>query len=428
MSKKTLGLRDTHFKMILSVVLRSSVIVAAFLIFLISSYLYGPKGRGVISFLTSFYLTLSLIMSFGLGRVVYQRISRDERLSPLLFHTLIRYVYAASAVIFVLLLGGELLLKNLMDLSVQVSPLYFLLFFFSFPYFIWLNLSNYLFGVVQKTEAHDKLIFTTRVMQVLILGLCAYFKFSIELFIFVFGFLGYLIFVLESRLLLKDFRHLPKPTWQESQKALKDLLGDIKWPYIDSIAQSATPLAIFILGLNIRQSDLGHYNFALQILGTLSFPLAVFQVKLQEKLALKLSDGGAILIKRSFLVILPISLALALCGLVVPPLIPYVGLTSFTPSMPLLKALLLTLPLMGVTYVFQSVWVGKHKAQLSSLVNLFTASLNILSVIFLSPQYGAMAGIIGMYVSSLVGIIIQSYLIFRQWSQLTVPPVLVEAP
>lgn len=416
---KTFGLRDTHYKMILSVLLRSTVIVAAFVIFLISSYLYGPEGRGVISFLTAFYLTLSLVMSFGLGRVVYQRVSKNPALSSLLFYTLIRYVYGASIVVFAVLLLGELLLKNLLDVAFDVGPLYFLLFIFNFPYFIWLNLSNFLFGAAQKTEDHDKLIFLTRIGQVLVLGIVAYLKLEISYFIFIFGVVGYFIFVLESRLLLKNFRHQAKPTWSESFGAFKDLIKDIRWPYVDSLAQSATPLAIFILGLNIHQSELGYYNFAIQILGTLSFPLAVFQVKLQEKLALSLSDGGATLIKRSFLSVVPISLALASCGLIIPPLIPLAGLNSFADSMPLLKALLLTLPLTGLAYVFQSVWVGKHKAQWSSLINIFTALLNILSVTLLSSRYGAMAGVIGMYVSLGVGLLIQSYFMVSQWEDLT---------
>lgn len=407
--------------MAVSIFLRSSVVVAAFIIFLISSYLYGPQGRGIISFLTASYQTLGLLISFGLGRVVYQRVSKNNLSAASLFFLLYRYTTALSLLVFFTVALSVFLICPMFDLQFEISPIYFFLFIFNFPYFVWLNFSNYLYGVSQKTTIHDKIIFYTRCGQVLVLFAAALLEVQIETFLLSSSLIGFAMFLIESHYLLRNFPEGDRPSWQSSFKMFKDLLSDVKWPYIDSLAQISTPFPMFILGLYVITSELGHYNFALQILNALSFPIGVFQIKLQEKLALNISDGGATLIKRSFVLIAPISVLLIISGYIASIMIPHSGLTSFQESIPLLQDLLLTLPLTGYFYIFQSVWVGKHQPKLSSTINLITSSLGILTMISLAPTQGAKSAVIGMYVSLISGLLVHTYFLFLHWKKVTDP-------
>ncbi|MBV2169137.1 MAG: hypothetical protein KUL82_10565, partial [Bdellovibrio sp.] len=83
-----------------STFLRSSIILSAFVVFLISSYLYGPEGRGVISFVGSFYFAVSLLLTFGLARVAYQNITgKKERVGKTLSAAL-TFMYLTSLFFF----------------------------------------------------------------------------------------------------------------------------------------------------------------------------------------------------------------------------------------------------------------------------------------------------------------------------------------
>ena len=397
--------------------LRSSQVVGGFAIFLLSSYLYGPEGRGIISFLTSFYMTIGLITSLGLGRVAYQVISSHKDSAYEVFASLTRYTNFILVIAIVASTLGILFTEVFMPKSTTLNPWYFLCVVGVLPYYTWYNLSNFLFGSIQKTILHERLIFITRFLQVTIVAIAILIKIPIGFFIFLFGITGYLIFFVESKILLRSQHKNTKITLKNSAKTLKSLFVQTKWPFIDSLALSGAPLALFLLGLYVNHDDLGHFNFAMQIMAALAFPFGVLQVKLQENLVNKEGNDIKILKKYSAMVI-PVSISLTIAALIIPLILPYVGLKSFEASMPMVKAQLLTIPIFGILNIFQGFWVGKHRAKLSSIINLFIGVINVGTVLLLSSRLGVYAGIAGIYFSLGVGLILQLIALRINWETL----------
>lgn len=409
--------RSHFFRLTFAVILRSSQVIGGFAIFLLSSYLYGPEGRGIISFLTSFYMTLGLVISLGLGRVAYQIISSNKDKAREVFLTLIRYTNLIAILAIVISTIGILLKERVSPDSTSLSPWYFLLVVGMLPYYTWYNFSNYLFGSTQQTVLHERVIFITRFSQVVILGLSALARIPISYFILLFGITAYLIFFVESKLLLNSQKEISATDFKQSKEILKSLLLQAKWPFIDSLALSSAPFALFLLGLYVSHNELGHFNFAMQLMAALGFPFGVLQVKLQESLAHGASDDKKI-IKKYFAMVFPISVALIAMALIVPVILPYVGLKSFQESMPMLKIQLLSIPIIGLLSIFQGLWVGKHRARLSSIINLIIGVINITTVLLLSSNLGVYAGIAGIYLSLGTGLVLQLIALKMNWSNL----------
>lgn len=392
-------------KFLFSILLRSTTIFSAFGIFLLSSYLYGPEGRGVFSFLTSFYLTLALLLSLGLGRTTYQFVTLNPQKAVLFYRTIARYILCISVAVLLLLLVIQLSAKEL--ISEEYHLMEFLLFLGVLPFYIWQNMSNFLYSAQQITHVHDKAIFMSRVLQLATLGISGLFNASLHSFLLLYSLTCFAIFYIEYRLLLK-YSHVPQETPETGLiEILKSLLTSTKWPFLDSLALSAPPLAIFILGLQTSREDLGHYSFALQILATFYFPFSVMQIKLQERLTASSWRGGDKIIKKSFLYVLPISLFLATIASFITHLLPAMRLSSFQPSMPIMNSLLLTIPLAGYYSIFQAIWISLHRSKLSSMTNLLAGVSNIGIVLLFTKDWGIYAGVIGTYASYGIALLAQ---------------------
>lgn len=404
------------YKFIVAIFYRSTALTSALVIFLISSYLYGPEGRGAISFLTALYAVLGLLLSFGVGRAVYQRTTNNPETADDLYISTIRFINILSVLVAVVSSALFLFYIVTNHGSMKSDFLNFILFLGYFPYAVWQYISNFFFTASRKTELHDKITIATRCGQITILLITILCKLEINSFIFLYGATSYLVYFVESKALLYTAK--TKDSWMTSLRKLYALKNELKWPYIDSLSQMLAPLAIFIMGLLITKEDLGHYNFTLQIISTLYFPLWLLSIKIQEQLSDGTSNIRSTIIKGGFISIIPISLVLIALALTIPPILPHVGLSKFNASMSLLKALLMTVPLVGAYYVFLAIWVSTHRPKFSSLLTIISGLINILCILLLAKKIGPWAGVVGTYCCYTVSLIGNSIYAKKIWTTL----------
>lgn len=394
-----------------SVIFRSSIIASALAVFLISSYMFGPSGRGVISFVGSFYFASSLLLSFGLARVAYQNVTKRESDSPHILPAAVGFVYLLSLAIFLIVIGVCTVMESADFLPGAVRPIHFVLLFGWFTYNLWLNFSNFLFSAVGRTNEHEVFIFITRVGQVLILSTLLFYRVSLEVFLLFYSITCILIVLIESAVLLgrDGIARIPK-----SIQRIRDLFSGAFWSYADNIAQSAYPLAIFVIGIFVSNASLGNYHFSLQVLSALIFPFVVLQIKIQEWLVPVSAKRRPKLIFKYLKYTFLGGTLISLVGFVIPFLLPFIGLADFSESTPILKTLLITIPLYGLYTVFQGIWVVLHRAQISSIVGFIFAGITLIAAIVGGPIIGIWSGPIGTFAALIVVLIINYYFLI-QW-------------
>ncbi|WP_415062051.1 hypothetical protein [Bdellovibrio sp.] len=315
-----------------------------------------------------------------------------------------RYILSISALILLLLIALTFSSKELFE---DYHPIEFLLFFGVLPFYTWQNMSNFLYSAQQITHVHDKAIFISRTLQLMALCVSGLFGASLKTFLFLYSLTSFAIFYAEYLLLLKYSNTSLNTSDYGLFDILKSMLRSAKWPFLDSLALSAPPLAIFIVGLQTSREELGHYSFALQILATFYFPFTVMQIKLQEKLTATSWKGADELIKKSLFYVLPASIFIAITAPLVSYLLPVARLSNFQPSMPIMNSLLFTIPLAGFYAVFQAIWIGLHRSKLSSMTNLLAGAINIGIVLLFTKDLGVYAGVTGTYLSYSVALLAQ---------------------
>lgn len=388
----------------ISTILRSATIISGFCIFLLSSFLYGPEGRGVFSFLSAFYVSGALIASLGLGRVAYQEIKNVSHEAVVLTRMLFLYSIASALVLLVPLFLFYAFSNEFFE---NYHFTQFFAFYGILPFYIWQNFSNYLYSALGKTALHDRVIFVSRFGQLALLAISAsIFHLSLEKFLFLYGSSCFTVFIFEYFVLAKHQNLLPQPSVPYGQ-LLMSLIKKARWPFLDSLALATPPLAIFILGLYVSREELGYFSFALQILAALYFPFTVMQVKIQEKMKPNPKDVPQTLLKNSRLIVAPVSGALIGAALIVIEVIPHTPLDDFAKSTQVLFTLLLTIPLAGAHAASQGILIGIHRPKISSLSNLTGGALNLAIVVLLGSTIGTKAGILGIYASYISAIAAQ---------------------
>lgn len=364
----------------------------------------------MISFVGSFYFGASLLLSFGLARVAYQKITSNKEGSKTLLSAAVVYVYLSSIILFFAVAAVEACFKSLEFLPGEVRLFHFVLFFGWFIYNQWLNFSNFLFSAVQKTSKHEVFMFGTRVVQIFALAALIVFPVSLENFLVVYS-VSCLFVVITETFVLLEWAGIKKMV--DSLVELKTLFKGALWPYLDNVAQAATPLAIFTIGLFVSNADLGNYHFALQVISGLIFPFSVLQIKIQEWMIsteptsrFKATIGY---LKIAFFM----SVGLALLGLGISYLLPHAGLSRFEGAVSLIRALLLAIPLYGVYISFQGVWVAQHNPRLSSLIAFVYGAVLIFSALGLAPRLGVWSGPVGTYFGLFIVLILNLFFLKR---------------
>lgn len=244
-----------------SIFVRGAVALSGFFVFLVSSKIFGADGRGVMSYGTSIFASIGLIVSLNLGRGF---IVKTERTHVLKKEHLFSYFIMNLILTFCTAIFGVLFWQfsesahKIIDLTTLIS-----LVLLSIVY-VWSVNGNSFFAAFQNTRRQEFVILGTRVALIIFLGLCFLFP-PKELWVFLTAYSSILSLgvVCEWSLLLKSI-HWPQK--MDLKKSFRSTLTSSFWPHIDFLAFNLFPLAlILIAGLSMTTTGLGRINFAIQI-------------------------------------------------------------------------------------------------------------------------------------------------------------------
>jgi O-antigen/teichoic acid export membrane protein len=245
-----------------SIFVRGAIALSGFLVFLVSSKLFGADGRGVMSYGVSVFTSLGLLLSFNLGRGFIAKTERDEeRKKRYLFSF---WVLNLASTIMTVLLGWAFWLASGSAQRILESRVVMALMAISL-FSVWNINGNSLFAAFQKTKQQEFVILATRLVLTVFLGVFLILG-STNFILFLSGYTAILALgVLSEWLLLGKILHGPQQilAWMDIRSALSQSF----WPHVDFLAFNLFPLLlILIAGQYIERSSLGRISFAIQII------------------------------------------------------------------------------------------------------------------------------------------------------------------
>lgn len=393
------------FEAVKPVLLRSPIILTSLLIFFSSAYFYGPEGRGVIAFLSSSFLTASIFLSLGLGRVGYEEISKNKTSAGSIVSSLGRYIFwvTISLIIVLFILGASSIAVDFLP-SFPVS--YYIYTIPLLPFYLWGHYANYLFSATGLTKQHDLSIFATRIVGAILICGISSFKYPLGTFLIFFSLTHFVIFFIEYSLLQMMLRE--RANANSDEISLASLIRKCLWPYLDILAQFMMPALTVIAGFYVSEFDLGNYNFAAQILSTLTFPLLLAQIKIQEHLAFPSEDNGKSTVRFAFRGTFAFSFVAVLAGLFLPYLISVLGFTGFEKAAIFLRILTIAIPFIALNTLYTGIWIGKHYTKTSSIINLTVGFVTFTLTSFIIRDIGIYAVLYGCVFSAIIAFLLNS--------------------
>lgn len=403
------------FEAIRPVLLRSPIILTSLLIFFTSAYFYGPEGRGVIAFLSSVFLTASIFLSLGLGRIGYEEISKNRDSARSIVSSLGRYILGVTFFVGILLVSVGT--SSIADDFLPNFPMsYYIYTLPTMPFYLWGHYANYLFSSAGLTRQHDRAIFVTRIFGAILICGVGSLEYPLGIFLIFFSLAHLLMFLIEYSLLQIMLRERERN--ELNKVPLASLIKKCLWPYLDILAQFMMPALTVVAGFYVSEFDLGNYNFSAQMLSTLTFPLLLVQVKLQEQLAFPSDDGGAASVRFAFRGTLAFSVVAVLVGFVLPYSLSIFGFKEFEKSAIFLRILTITIPFIALNTIYTGIWIGKHCTKISSIINLTVGSVTFALVLIAIKDVGIYAVLYGCIFSAMVAFLLNSVAYRRTYKKL----------
>ena len=248
-------------KYIFSLISRLVVAVSGFLVFIITSKLFGAEGRGVIGYGTSIVSIFSLILSFNLGRVFLLLVQKsDKRRSELIDQfILMQIILTIAAIVFI---------ANSWIFFTAVQKIFdaqtMLVFLILTPYYLWSVNGSVIYASFRLTFKQDVIILITRIFLVLSLVLMWIYELkSLDFFLLIYG-------CIIGGGALVEMLVIASP-----RRAIK-LIGTIRlmpsylklsfWTHADFLSFYTFPLFLMVIsGLYMSRVDLGRLNFSIQL-------------------------------------------------------------------------------------------------------------------------------------------------------------------
>jgi len=246
-----------------SIFVRFFLAFSGFLVFILTAYLYGAEGRGVIGYGTSLFAIFGSLLSFNLGRgFLAETVQDGEKKRQLIgsFLTL-NFIFGMTAILAGLLYwyfsstGREMLSQRQVLLFSVISVFY-----------IWTANGNFFFSSFLKTTLQEIIILSVRSLLVVFLGALVLLKnHNLDLFIGWYAAIIFIGVVVENIFLLKI----------SQGKLLKKIDFAVFWQildktyihHIDNLAFNIFPLVLTVIcAAYISKADVGRVNFAIQII------------------------------------------------------------------------------------------------------------------------------------------------------------------
>jgi O-antigen/teichoic acid export membrane protein len=151
-----------------TLIVRFLVAFSGFVVFFISSKLFGAEGRGIIGYGTSIVSIVGLLLSFNLGRSFFSETKQNENLKQkllpdfLVINCSLIIVGIFFTILFWLINSKA---KAIIDLSLLVPFLVLV------PYYLWSVNGNAIFATLNLTSIQDAIIGTQRLILIVFIFL-----------------------------------------------------------------------------------------------------------------------------------------------------------------------------------------------------------------------------------------------------------------
>lgn len=254
-----------------SIFVRFFLAFSGFLVFLLTAYLYGAEGRGVIGYGTSLFAVFGHLFSLNLGRGFLAETMQEEGKKPLLIGSFLtlNFLFGILASLFGLVFWffspagrGMLTLEQALFFSMTSV------------FHIWTANGNFFFSSFLKTSLQEVVIFLVRIALIIFLGFLALFKnHNLDLFIGCYSVIIFLGVFAENVFLLKisKGKFLVKPDFKVFLQIIRKSFAH----HIDYLAFNIFPLVLTVIcATYISKADVGRVNFAIQIVNMI-FLLAI---------------------------------------------------------------------------------------------------------------------------------------------------------
>tara|TARA_B100001093_G_scaffold519398_1_gene608251 strand:+ start:7267 stop:8487 length:1221 start_codon:yes stop_codon:yes gene_type:complete len=271
------------YNYLFSLFCRYSIVLSGFIVFIFTSYQFGPEGRGIIAIGGSIISIIGIIFSFNLGRSFISLAKQNKILKENLIKSYIKLhlvlIFLAIFVAFIYMFFSN----HLYELSLQNIIFLFLI---GIPFYLWGVNNNDIYASFDMTFKQEVIILSTRIVLIIVLALLWLLNAN-QIFIFLLlyyftlsvGSLVEMIYIYRQGK-LKDFSIL--------KKYLPLIPKLIKYAHSDYLAFHLYPFFLILLStFFLDLKELGKLNFAIQITSFIFLLSIVASIRMKSYVSMK---------------------------------------------------------------------------------------------------------------------------------------------
>ncbi len=266
-----------------SIIVRFYLAFTGFLVFLLTATLFGAEGRGVIGFGTSLFAMISIIFSANLGRTFLSITRQREDLKKDLLRKFLKLngllTLAAAAV-------GLLYCQLSYSAQEVISATQAICFSMTSLFYVWSINGNAFFASIAATRKQENIIIFFRTVIIIFLA-ALYLNHEKSLDYFIVCYSAILFIGTLAEILWLYFKSSPSKNPQF--KASTEILKEAFFHHVDFLSFNIFPLLLTVLLASYTlKSDVGRFNFALQIINL----IFLFSTTANIRLIAYVSDVG----------------------------------------------------------------------------------------------------------------------------------------
>jgi O-antigen/teichoic acid export membrane protein len=265
---------------LLTLIVRFLVAFSGFVVFFISSKLFGAEGRGIIGYGTSIVSIVGLLLSFNLGRSFFSETKQNENLKQKLLPDFLAINYSLIIVGIVFTILFWLInskAKAIIDLSLLVPFLVLI------PYYVWSVNGNPIFATLNLTSIQDAIIGIQRLILIVFMFLALILNIdNLTVFLFL-----YAIVLASGTLFEMIYLGVSSKGIFQSLRLMR-YIKDSKHFHLDYLGFNLYPLILMIFaGSLLELSQLGNLNFIIQMINFVFILPFVASIRMKNYVAAK---------------------------------------------------------------------------------------------------------------------------------------------
>jgi O-antigen/teichoic acid export membrane protein len=274
---------------------------SGFVVFLITSKLFGSEGRGIIGFGTSLVSIFGFVLSINLGRSFLFETRGNETLKYKILpdFMIINYLLIIIATLFSFMYWAvNKTAQSFLDIESIFA------FLMLIPYYLWIVNGSTIYSVLSKTSKQDVIILSVRV--ILIIALIFIYLFhtkNIKVFLFIYA------MILGSGALF-EMAFLGKPNFNllDTKNFTRYILNS-KFVHVDYLAFNLFPLILMLMAGGVFDlKQLGKLNFVIQLISFVFILAVVASIRIKTYVSSKGTVKYLEAIKKLFLFTLTLSI------------------------------------------------------------------------------------------------------------------------